>query len=96
MVRFLGVVPSRRQGKKYDGVFMNDRGKKVIVSFGADGYEDYTMHKNVERMRLYQRRHQHDRLHDPMTPGSLSWFVLWSAPTLQKGITNYKKQFGFV
>lgn len=29
-----------------------------IVDFGADGYEDYTIHKDSDRKRNYIRRHK--------------------------------------
>lgn len=50
-------------------------GKTVL--FGARGYEDFTLHHDVERRERYRARHQNDRLDDPYAPGFWSMWVLW-------------------
>jgi hypothetical protein len=51
------------------------RGKEV--AFGARGYEDFTIHHDVERRERYRTRHQRDRLDDPYAPGFWSMWALW-------------------
>lgn len=68
--------------KKWVATFQDD-GRKVM--FGAAGYEDYTIHKNPERMRLYVQRHQrHENWDDKYSAGFWSRWLLWSEPSLSR------------
>lgn len=95
MVKFVAIHPSHKTEKKYDAVFETLGGRIRIVPFGAKGYTDFTISKDVEKQKAYHARHKNDKLDDPMSPGALSWYILWSAPTIREGILNYKKRFGF-
>tara|TARA_R110002020_G_scaffold6394_3_gene27252 strand:+ start:1276 stop:1584 length:309 start_codon:yes stop_codon:yes gene_type:complete len=61
--------------------------------FGDSRYSDYTIHKDEERAKLYRARHKGDKINDVHSAGALSWFILWSAPSLSQGIKNYEKRF---
>ncbi len=91
-MRLLGIYPSDDSKKKYTAMFYVDD-KIKNVSFGARGYEDYTMHKDKERMKRYQARHKNDNLDDPLSPGSLSWYILWTSTSIKQGIENYRRRF---
>ena len=92
-LQLIKIVKSKKPGKKYDAVFKLANSREKIVSFGASGYSDYTIHKDIDRMKRYQARHKNDKLTDPLSPGALSWYVLWSSPTLEGGISNYRMHF---
>ena len=92
MKKLVKIVKSKNPDKKYDAIFETDEGSKT-VSFGASANSDYTIHKDRKRMENYRARHQHDNLKDPMSPGALSWYVLWSSTSLKGGIANYRKEF---
>jgi hypothetical protein len=47
------IIKSPQSTKKFRAVFED----KTYVDFGANGYSDYTLHKNPIRMRLYVKRH---------------------------------------
>jgi hypothetical protein len=47
------IIKSPKSTKKFRTVFED----KTYVDFGANGYSDYTLHKNPMRMRLYVKRH---------------------------------------
>lgn len=77
--------------------------------FGSRGMRDYTLinDKNskfyipVESERekvknAYRSRHRNDNIDDVHSAGALSWHILWSEPTLKKGIKAYSKRFGVV
>ena len=96
MVKFLGIQPSHIVHKKFDAHFITDGGRKKVVPFGAVGYTDYTQPPHdLNKKYLYQKRHAHDRLDEPMSPGALSWYILWTATSKRAGIENYCKKFGF-
>jgi len=76
------LYPSTNATKKYDiYVTSPETGNVKKVSFGAKGYEDYTIHRDIERRRRYRLRHQNDRLTDPTWAGFWSWYVLWGPYT---------------
>ena len=102
LTKFILNVEDVRGGKKW--VAKTD-GK--TVHFGQDGARDYTLMSSKgsqfyladkkERDKVkdaYQARHKGDNLNDPYSPGSLSYYLLWTAPTLRGGIRNYEKRFG--
>lgn len=66
---------------------------QYAVHFGAAGYEDYTTHKDRERMMRYKNRHRNDNINVFDTPGALSWWILWNKPSLRESIADYKRHF---
>lgn len=93
MVKLIKIVPSAKADKKYDAHFLTDKGRTKVVSFGAKGMDDFTKTRDEDQRARYRTRHRGDNLTDPTSAGSLSWFVLWSAPTVRGGIANYKARF---
>jgi len=87
------VYPSDKPGKKYTAKFvLNDKVK--LIHFGAKGYEDYTTHKDKKRRDQYRARHAKDNLTNPMSPGALSWFILWGDSTdINRNISAYRRRF---
>lgn len=49
------------------------------VNFGDNRFEDFTQHKDPQRMANYISRHRADPT-SPKTPGELSRVLLWSHP----------------
>ena len=99
MVKLLKVIPSKNPKKKWTAVFKLDNGKEKKTDFGfknpKDPNNDYTLHKDKERRRLYRIRHKKDlRTKDPTRAGFLSMELLWGDSTsLAKNIQDYKKRF---
>jgi hypothetical protein len=90
---------SNRKNKKYVLVYM---GKPI--HFGQRGYRDYVL-MNQRNSRFYQpaierekakfrylKRHQNDRL-DEISPGALSYFLLWNRPTIKESLKDFKVLF---
>lgn len=76
------------KGKRFVATFSN--GKRVF--FGQAGGETYIDHKDKKRRESYRARHKHDRIHEPMTPGALSWHLLWGEhTTLAANIKAYRR-----
>jgi hypothetical protein len=87
------VIQSPVAGKKYRAIY-EDKDKVINVDFGASAYQDYTMHKDNDRKKLYLARHKkNENWNDPTTPGSLSRYLLWNKPTLTASIADFKKRF---
>jgi|TARA_R110002074_G_scaffold199087_3_gene366832 hypothetical protein len=91
------LYKSNRPSKKY----VLDTGTKRVY-FGSSKYRDFTLMNDekskfyepneIERLRVkknYLKRHMNDNLDDPTSPGSLSYFLLWSEETLPEAIEKY-------
>ena len=64
--------------------------------FGARGYEDYTMHRDDKRRRLYLARHASREewgRAGVMTAGWLSRHLLWEKPTLKEAVAAASKLY---
>jgi len=101
LLKLIAIKKSQKKDKKLDAIFEKD-GKEKIVSFGSSGYTDFTKlphdkenkEKSEARKDLYIKRHQkRENFNDPLSKGALSRYVLWSKPTLEQGIKEYKKKF---
>ena len=75
------LYPSNIKTKRYT-IYVPKGDKLVKIDFGSSQHENYTMHKDPERKRLYRLRHKNDNLSDPYSPGYWSWWVLWNKPSL--------------
>ena len=93
---------SNRPEKKY---MLEADGKRI--HFGSAGMRDYTLVNNRgskfyikdknERDKVrknYRTRHRKDPYKIPLTPASLSWFILWGKPTLDESIKDYSRKIG--
>ena len=84
------------KNKKWKAIFYNDEGKKIKTSqFGQIGAGDYTITKDKEQRKRYRARHRKDLAKgDYMSPGYLSFYILWGeATSLKSNINSYKKRF---
>jgi len=99
------LFKSNKPNKKWAAFY--PRSKKVI-HFGGAGYRDFTLISNKqskhyiadteERDKVktaYQARHKNDNLAEPQSSGALSWYILWTAPTLKGGIKQYAKTYTY-
>ena len=86
---------SLKSAKKYDAVFETDEGREKVVSFGAAGMSDFTLHHDEARKERYLNRHRKNEHWDkPDTPGALSRYILWNKKTVKASLKDYKKRFG--
>ena len=77
---------------KYVAIFDNPY---KVVYFGQLGASDYTIHHDEDRRDAYLKRHiKRENWNDPMSPGSLSRWILWGPTTsLHENIRLYKIRF---
>jgi hypothetical protein len=92
-MKLIKIITSSKADKKMEAHFLSDKNRTKVVHFGSAGMDDFTITKDVAQQRRYRQRHANDNLNSPTSAGSLSWYVLWSAPTKAGGIANYKKRF---
>ena len=97
----MGIVAylnkSTNPSKKFMVTITNSSGTTKTVHFGANGYSDYTIHKDPERMKRYDSRHKSREnwgksgIH---TAGFWSKWILWSKPSLSGAIRYTSEKFG--
>lgn len=92
MIELIKLIKLNSGNKKYKAIF-NVNGKQKTTTFGARGYSDYTIHKDINRRNRYISRHLVDlKTKDPTRAGYLSMYIIWNYPTLAESITDYKKR----
>ena len=88
---------STRKDKKYMVTIINNQGgRNKTIHFGADGYSDFTKHKDNERMKRYDSRHKkrEDWTQSGIkTAGFWSKWILWSKPSLTAAKAYTSKKF---
>ena len=80
------IRKSHNPRKKYDAVF----NAKNIISFGAAGYEDFTIHKDNKRRENYIKRHGNEdwSRHNVESAAWLSRWLLWEKSNLSEAIKH--------
>lgn len=70
--------------------------KEKTIKFGEAGAEDYTIHKDDERKKLYIARHEKNENWTKSgiaTAGFWSRWLLWNQKTLNASLNDIKKRF---
>ena len=85
------IKRSKNPKKTYDAVIDGDK----IISFGASGYSDYTLHKDPARKENYIKRHSNEdwSRETALSPAWLSRYTLWEKPRLKKAIINANSKY---
>lgn len=81
---------SDKSNKKF--YIITNKNKKIY--FGANGYSDYTIHKDHDRKERYVNRHKKREAkfwNDPDTASYWALKYLWSYPTKKEAYINIKK-----
>lgn len=91
------LYKSWKSGKKWTViVYMNNNSKGKTIHFGASGYEDYTIHRDVNRKTNYISRHKKRENWNKsgiLTAGFWSRWLLWNKPSIQKSIKDIETRF---
>ena len=87
------MIKSDKPEKKYK-VIVSDGNILKTIYFGSSMYEDYTMHKNDTRKKLYIDRHKSkEDWNNPFTAGFWSRWILWNKKTILASIKDTEKRF---
>jgi len=95
MYKFLKLKKATDGKHKYEAIFLNtETNREKTVKFGASGYEDFTIHKDEKRKERYIKRHdKREDFENPISPGSLSRYILWNKPTIEDSLKDYLNKF---
>lgn len=90
------LYKSHRENKKYLILTPGNR----MIHFGAEGYSDYTNHKDDDRKQRYIDRHSKilkkdgsRAIDDINSPSFWSLNLLWNKKTLKQSIRDTQKNF---
>ena len=89
----INLYKSRNGVHKFMAVFPDG----AVVRFGLQGFSDYTIHKDPERMKRYLERHRKREnwtRQGAKTAGFWSRWLLWSEPSLKAAIKRTEKVLG--
>ena len=95
MIKLKKIVKSNNPKKKYDAYFIVDD-KPKVVSFGASGYSDFTLHHDEKRKERYINRHKKNENWTKSgidTAGFWSVHLLWNKPTIKESYEDIKRRF---
>jgi hypothetical protein len=92
------ITPNKNFKKKhkYTAFIVYANNKTKTVKFGDNRYEDYTIHKDEDRMKKYISRHKKREKWGKKnieTPGFWSRWFLWSQPSISKARSFMKSKF---
>jgi hypothetical protein len=94
-VKLISISNSEKPDKKLKAIFLMNNGNNKTVHFGSKNSKTYLDHKSDEIKSNYEKRHRvREDWNNPVTPGSLSKYILWNKKTLTESINDYKKKFG--
>ena len=80
-------------GKKYVITLKNEEGKVKKTSFGDSAYDDFTIHHDLKRKKLYLARHKKEGWTDLFAAGTLSRYILWNKKSIEISLADYLKRF---
>ena len=97
MISLIGIYPSTSKHKKLVALFDLGNGKIKQVNFGSKNSQTYLDHNDPIKRENYIKRHTAlgtEDFNDPLTPASLSMFLLWGKHTdLDMNIKEYKNMY---
>lgn len=89
--------PSTNNAKKWMVTVISPDGSRKTIHFGAVGYEDFTMHRDLERKALYLKRHakNHEnwKKQGVTTAGFWSRWLLWGEPSFAASIRMIQNKY---
>ena len=88
------IKKSHNPKKKYDAIINENK----TISFGANGYSDYTTNKDDKRKQNYIQRNSNEdwTKSNIASPAWMSRFLLWEKKSLPAAINNANKKYNGV
>lgn len=96
----MSIEPSKLSTKKWTANFFDkETMRRKTVNFGGRGFRDYTTISEADEAKkaraAYRSRHRNDKINDPLSPGALSWWLLWGDyDNMNQNLSAFKRRFG--
>jgi hypothetical protein len=89
-------------GKKLKATINLKDGGTKTVSFGASGYNDFTIYSKIDKKLAEDKKKNYIARHsvnedwtDASTSGFWSRYILWNQPTVEKSMDWMENKYGF-
>jgi len=93
-MKLLYVRRSDRKQKKLVAKFALEGGSERTIHFGAKNSTTFAEGASETKKKAYLARHKvREDWNNPLTAGALSKWILWTEPSIKKGIAAFKKRF---
>ena len=94
-MRFESIKQSTRKNKKLMITFSNP---KKTIHFGSKNSKTFLDHNDKKKRENYILRHQvNENWNDPLTAGTLSFYLLWGSSTdLNTNLKKYLNHFNII
>ena len=101
-MKIVKLEKSETPTKKYDIYLLDGEGKQHKVTFGATGYNDYTIYSKRSKVladlheEAYLKRHKVTEdwtRSGVLTAGFWSRWILWNLPTVSASLRDVKGRF---
>jgi len=109
MIKLLSIIPSKSKGKKWEARFSDDgkevkvnfgadgyRDYTLLSNKSSKFYlKEKSERDKVKSAYINRHRKREEKLwkNSPMSPATLSRFILWEKPTLTAAIVAFKARF---
>ena len=84
----LKLRKSNREGKKWVA-----KDEKRTIHFGQENARDFTLISKPSSKFYLADPKEREKVKKAFSPGALSYYILWSQPTMKGGIREYEKRF---
>ncbi len=94
-MKFESIKQSTRKNKKLMITFSNP---KKTIHFGSKNSKTFLDHNDKKKRENYILRHQvNENWNDPLTAGTLSFYLLWGSSTdLNTNLKKYLNHFNII
>ena len=96
-MKLVEVSNSDKKNKRFKAIFQLDSGDPFVTHFGQKNPKigTYIDHGDANLRDAYRKRHGDDHLHNPLSAGALSYWILWGdSKDINKNIVTFKRMFG--
>jgi hypothetical protein len=93
-IKLINIVKSWKPDKKFVALFEVD-GRSRNVHFGSATSQTYVEGADEKKRNAYIKRHSalNEDWDNPITPGSLSKWILWTEPNINDAIKAFIKKY---
>lgn len=93
-IKLINIVKSWKPDKKFVALFEVD-GRSLNVHFGSATSQTYVEGADEKKRNAYIKRHSalNEDWDNPITPGSLSKWILWTEPNINDAIKAFIKKY---
>ncbi len=88
------IVEINKQKRFLASFLIGEKQKNVYFGQTNPSFGTFIDHGDVKLRENYKKRHLYDNINDPLSPGALSYHILWGdSKNIDTNIKQFKKRF---